>query len=469
MLNNYEPKDVLHWFSEIAKIPHCSKHEQQLSDYIMAFAKERGLEAHQLEHWVTIVKKPATAGYEHHKPIILQGHIDMVCEKNPGVEHDFMKDPLKLKVEDDWLKAEGTTLGADDGMAVAYMLAILDSKDIPHPALDCLFTTQEELSMDGAMSVTGDYLDGAYLFNIDGEVEKELLVGCAGGLTLYTTLPIEKEKAQDPGYCLELSHFMGGHSGQEIEKSRANAIKFLVRVLHADPELRLASIGGGSKHNAIPTTAKACFTTPDIQKVKAKLAQLIANYKVTDPDIQYTLEAAEVSEVYTDEAHRRALGFLIAIPDGVTYMDPVFPGLVMTSLSNGVLIEEGKELKLTTLLRSSNKEAEVEIHDRFKAIVKALGGTLTDDGGYPAWEHDPDAELEKIAVDVYEKVLGVKPEVKTIHCGLECGILKRPLPKVQMLTFGPDILEVHTTRERAHLPSIERIYRFLKELIISLP
>lgn len=284
------------------------------------------------------------------------------------------------------------------------------------------------------------------------------------GLTLYTTLPIDKEKAKDPGHCLELSHFMGGHSGQEIEKSRANAIKFLVRVLHADPELRLASINGGSKHNAIPTTAKACFTTLDIQKVKAKLAQLIANYKVTDPDIQYTLEAAEVTEVYTDEAHRRALGLDRVILDGVTYMDPC-SGLVMTSLNRSEREEFQTHDAPSQLKQRGRSRNPRPLQSDCESVRRHADGRrrLPRVGARSRC-----VELEKIAADVYEKVLGVKPEVKTIHCGLECGILKRPLPKVQMLTFGPDIPEVHTTRERAHLPSIERIYCFLKELIISL-
>lgn len=470
MLEKYNPKDVMHWFEEITKIPHGSYNEKALSDYIVEFAKERNLKYYQMDEYVVLVKKPATKGYENRKPIILQGHIDMVCEKDPEIEHDFEKDPLKLIVEDGWLRADGTTLGGDDGIAAAYMLAILDSDEIEHPAIECLFTTQEEVTMAGAKSVTGENIDGKYLFNIDGEVEEYLLVGCAGGLTMFTEYEYEEvELAQtEKAYRISVVGASGGHSGQEIEKSRANAIKILARILANLDSPMIAEISGGSKHNAIPTSAQAVVVCNEVYNVHELIENLKNGYSYTDPNMKVNIEEMEVKKAMTEKDSQDIINMLVAIPDGVQYMDPVFDGLVMTSLSNGILEQEPLKVKLTTLLRSSSKVAEEEIYERFKTIVEAFGATISDDGGYPAWEHEIDSDLEKSAIEVYKEVFNREPKVRTMHCGLECGILKTPLPETEMITFGPDMQDIHTSKERLNIESVEKIYEFIKKLLISL-
>lgn len=470
MLEKYNPSDVMHWFEEITKIPHGSMNEKELSDYIIKFAEERNLENYRMDEYVVLIKKPATKGYEDRKPIILQGHMDMVCEKDPDIDHDFEKDPLELIVEDGWLRANGTTLGGDDGIAVAYMLAILDSDEIEHPAIECLFTTQEEVTMAGARSITGEHLDGKYLFNIDGEVEDFLLVGCAGGLTAYTEYKFEPEKFAAPkkGYKISVNGVTGGHSGQEIEKSRANAIKILGRILNRLDGVRLSFVEGGSKHNAIPTSAYATLLTDSIDRVKEVGEELKKGYSYTDPNMDIVVEEVEIDSAMTEKDSKNLIDILVTVPDGVQYMDPVFAGLVMTSISNGVLRQEGNSIVLTSLIRSSNKVAETEVREKLQTIAETYNATITDDGGYPAWEHEIDAELEKTAIEMYKEVFKRDPDVRTMHCGLECGILKTPLPDTEMITFGPDMQDIHTSRERMKIESVEKVYEFIKKLLVNL-
>ena len=472
MLEKFEPKDVFYWFEELSKIPRCSRQEKKVSDFLVDFAKKRNLEVYQDHENNVIIKKPATPGYESKSAIILQGHMDMVCVKVKGSSHNFCKDPLKLEVKDGWISAEGTTLGGDDGIAVAYALAFLDG-NYPHPALEVLITTQEELGMEGALAVTGENLSGKYLFNIDGEVENELIVGCAGGVTITSVKELDTVKpALKKAYRIEIEELTGGHSGQEIHKSRANSIKIAAQLLdRVSGKVELISLSGGSKHNAVPTTAviELFADNEAIEELKKKAEELKKNYRISDPDMIIVFTSIDSEEkVWTADTLKEVVETLVAVPDGVCYMDPMLDGLVETSLSNGVLEQKDNKLYLTTLLRSSNKAREIEVKRRFELIVTSNGFEISDNGGYPGWQYDPDSALRVKAIEVYKKQFGKEPSVKAMHFGLECGILKIPLPNTDMITFGPDMQAIHTVNERLNIESVGRIWEFLKTLVISL-
>lgn len=472
MLEKFEPKDVFYWFEELSKIPRCSRQEKKVSDFLVDFAKKRNLEVYQDHENNVIIKKPATPGYESKPAIILQGHMDMVCVKVKGSSHNFCKDPLKLEVKDGWISAEGTTLGGDDGIAVAYALAFLDG-NYPHPALEVLITTQEELGMEGALAVTGENLSGKYLFNIDGEVENELIVGCAGGVTITSVKELDTVKpALKKAYRIEIEELTGGHSGQEIHKSRANSIKIAAQLLdRVSGKVELISLSGGSKHNAVPTTAviELFADNEAIEELKKKAEELKKNYRISDPDMIIVFTSIDSEEkVWTADTLKEVVETLVAVPDGVCYMDPMLDGLVETSLSNGVLEQKDNKLYLTTLLRSSNKAREIEVKRRFELIVTSNGFEMSDNGGYPGWKYDPDSALRVKTIEVYKKQFGKEPIVKAMHFGLECGILKIPLPNTDMITFGPDMQAIHTVNERLNIESVGRIWEFLKTLVISL-
>ena len=478
MLEELKPHEVFRWFEEISRIPHCSYKEEKLSSFLVEFAKERKLEWYQDEKKNVIIKKRASKGKEKAPAVILQGHMDMVCEKLADSNHNFDTDPLELAIEEDWLRANNTTLGGDDGIAVSYMLAILDSGEIQHGPLECLFTTSEEMGMEGAFAVTKEHLEGKYLFNIDGEVEGDLLVGCSGGIVITSTHPIEKEKVlgEAKSFRLKLQGLEGGHSGQEIHKSRGNSIKCIGRILYSEVEnLRILSLKGGSKHNAIPTNSEAEFlllgenTEEVLEKIHQKAEEIRKEYSVSDPNFEITIEESTVKKEtsWSLETAQEVLKYILAIDDGVIYMDPTFHDLVQTSISSGILSSDG-EVKIVTLLRSSVKSKESEIIDRIKVIAEAFHFTVSDDGGYPAWEYDPDSKLRPIAEKMYQRMFNRDPKVKTIHCGLECGILKRVLTDTDMITYGPDMKDIHTVKERLSISSTERMWEFTLALLDKL-
>ena len=388
------------------------------------------------------------------------------------LEDEFSSVFEEFRLYSDAYAAMLGALGGDDGIAVAYALAFLDG-NYPHPNLEVLITTQEELGMEGALAVTGEHLSGKYLFNIDGEVENELLVGCAGGVTITSVKELKTvEPTLKDAYKIEIEELTGGHSGQEIHKSRANSIKIAAQLLDKiSGKVELISLTGGSKHNAVPTTAviELFADNEAVEELKKKAEELKKNYKISDPDMKIVITSIDSGEkVWTCETLKAVVETLIAVPDGVCYMDPVLDGLVETSLSNGVLEQKDGKLYLTTLLRSSNKARETEVKRRFELIVTSNGFEMSDNGGYPGWQYDPDSRLRVKAIEVYKKQFGKEPSVKTMHCGLECGILKIPLPNTDMITFGPDMQAIHTVNERLNIESVGRIWEFLKTLVISL-
>lgn len=402
-----EPKNVFKWFYEISQIPRGSGNEKAISDFLVEFAKKRGLEVWQDSALNVIIKKGATKGFESSKPVILQGHMDMVPEKEVGSTHDFTKDPIKWRLKGDMLYATGTTLGGDDGIAVAYCLAILDADDIAHPPLEVLITTEEETGMDGAMAVTGEHLTGNRFLNIDSEEEGFFLVSCAGGANINITYDIEREALKGDVIKISVGNLLGGHSGMEIIKQRANAIKMLARTLYAIKEaegLNIIEISGGTKHNAIPKDAYAILAVKNADvalKIANDFAQLLKKeYRTADPDMKIVAEKASTNkkEMFSSCLSSRLTDFIVMSPDAVQYMNMEIKGLCQTSLNMGILEELEGKMKFTISVRSSVKSMLDEVVSKLKLCAEHTGGHFIKKSEYPAWEYDENSPVRDIEI-----------------------------------------------------------------------
>lgn len=471
MLEGLDPKPVFHFFEVLTTIPRCSGDEKQVSDYLVAFAKERDLEVFQDEALNVVMKKPGTPGYEESPPVIIQGHMDMVCEKSKGSAHDFAKDPIPLKIDGDILRTDGTTLGADNGIAVAYGLALLDSTDIPHPPLEFLVTTSEETGMNGAHALKPDHLTGETLLNIDAEDEGILFVSCAGGVDLVCELDTAWEPATGTALRIEVSGLKGGHSGLEIVRQRANAIKLLGRVLDRARdagEFHVASVSGGSKSNAIPREAHVVITADDavLEKiaviVAAQGAEAKAEFASADPDVEVAAATADKVTRQLDSASTgKLIDFLAIAPNGVQSMSLELEGLVESSLNLGVLEQSGESVKLTVSVRSSVDSIREDIARRIEALARLVGSTTTRTGEYPGWNYEADSKIRDLCVSVYKEVTGTDAQIQAIHAGLECGLLKKKLPQTDMISFGPNLRNVHTPDEQLSISSVANTWEFL--------
>ena len=469
-LQNTEPKEVFKWFYEISQVPRGSGNERAISDFLVKFAKDRNLEVHQDKAMNVIIKKPGTAGYEKAPTVIIQGHMDMVCEKDASSNHDFLKDPIKFVVKGEMLYAEKTTLGGDDGIAVAYALTVLDSKDIPHPPLEVLITTEEETGMGGAMALTDEHLQGTRLLNIDSEEEGVFLVSCAGGANIHVFFDIKKETAKGKFLKITVGGLLGGHSGIEINKQRANSIKLLGRILYnikQNEKINIVEISGGSKHNAIAKDAHAVIAAENTEAVLKIVEKMTADFKneYRAVDKLLTVTANETQnpsgQMFTKELTLNLIDFMASIPNGVQYMSMEIHGLVQTSLNNGVLEEIDGKIKFTTSVRSSVKSALDEIVDVLRIQAERCGAEFKKNSEYPAWEYSPDSPVRDAAVNVYKKLNNKEPLITAIHAGLECGLLKKTLPKVDAISFGPNLYDVHTPNEHMEIASVGRVWKFL--------
>lgn len=477
MLEGLNPKQVFRYFEELTKIPRCSGNEKQASDYLVNFAKERRLEVFQDKALNVIIKKPGTAGYEDSPAVIIQGHIDMVCEKSKESRHDFSKDPISLKIEGDFLRADGTTLGADNGIAVAYGLAILDCADIPHPPIELLVTTSEETGMDGAFAVNADHLTGKTLLNIDAEEEGVLFVSCAGGLNFVSEFDTHWEKATSGALLIEISGLKGGHSGLEIVQQRANAIKLLGRILDAARKagkFNIAAISGGSKSNAIAREAQATVTadTPVLKKIKSIVNRLSKDLKeefaAVDPDIEVAAASADkVAEQLDSVSTEKLIDFLVIAPNGVQSMSKDLEDLVESSLNLGVLEQSGKSIKITISVRSSVNSIREDITRRLEALARLINSKSARTGEYPAWHYEADSKIRDLCVSVYKDVSGRDSQVRAIHAGLECGLLKEKLPQTDMISFGPNLYNVHTPDEHLSISSVANTWAFLTSVLAN--
>lgn len=464
-LVNLRPERVFHYFEEICAIPHGSGDTAKISDYCVDFAKSHGLEYIKEEIGNVIIKKKGTSGKENRPAVILQGHLDMVCEKAADLDFDFTKDSLNIDLDGDFVFARGTTLGGDDGIAVAMCLAVLEDKSLSHPPIEVLFTVDEETGMYGAKSLDGCLLSGRQLINIDSEEEGIFTVSCAGGVRAELILPLKSEDNDEPCFKITVDGLIGGHSGVEIHKNRLNANKTAAAFLSTLDSFRLVSINGGMKDNAIPVLCDIVIAaSEDITDKARNFAK--NNATETDPGLKITVNQTEKQEkCFTAEDTVRAVEFLNGVPNGTVKWSDNIENLVETSLNLGVLTTEEGGISASFALRSSVNEEKMKLLDTLGEYVKKFGGEMRSEGHYPAWEYRKDSSLRDAMCRVYEQMTGKAPQVVAIHAGLECGLLSEKLPGLDAVSIGPNMYDIHTCRERLSVSSVERVYNYIVKLL----
>ena len=479
VLENCEPKRVFHYFEEICKIPHGSGNTRQISDYLVQFAKNHDLKYIQDEMNNVVIYKPGTAGYENAPTVIVQGHMDMVCEKRPDVDHDFTKDGLNLSVEGDYVSANGTTLGGDDGIAVAYGLALLESDTIAHPPLEVFITVDEEIGLLGAVGFDCSVLKGRRFINLDSEAEGSLWISCAGGLSGISHIPVTRLEAKGEKLTVKISGLMGGHSGAEIDKNRANANSLLGKFLHgldAKAGYELISVQGGQKDNAITRESIAELLTvkENVEAVKEYAASMQTawreEYTGTDEGITVTVteEGEQDAKVLHPTSKEKVVFFLVNVPYGVQKMSGTIKGLVETSTNIGILKTSENEVLGSSSIRSSVETARDALSDKIEYLTEFLGGEYERQGVYPAWEYRKDSPLRDKMVEVYEEMYGQKPNVVAIHAGLECGLFYKKMEGLDCVSLGPDMKDIHTSEEVLSISSTERVWKYLVRVLGAL-
>lgn len=470
------PQRVFYYFEQIAAIPHGSRNTKAISDYLVNFAKEHNLVWYQDENNNVVIVKEASAGYEAAEPIIIQGHMDMVCEKEKGVDIDFGKDGLKLYIDGDFLKAEGTTLGGDDGIAVAYALALLDSQEIAHPKLEVVITVDEEIGMLGADAIDLSMLTGHTMLNIDSDVEGSFLTGCAGGMAVNVTLPIKRVMQSGEKVALTITGLEGGHSGSEIDKEHGNAnilMGRLLRALFEETPFGIISLAGGLKDNAIPRECVTELLVPQenvnlVKEIADKLdIELKKEFMTADPSVCIEFEDLGKKEesILDFGSVSRVIFYLRSVPNGVQHMSQVMHGMVETSLNLGIMELKEDALHTVTSIRSSVGTRKADLLDRVTAIVELLGGEAEVEGDYPAWEYKQDSSLRPQIAKVYKQLYGKDPVFETIHAGLECGLLSEKIKNLDCVSFGPDNFDIHTPKERLSISSTGRVWDFIVEFL----
>ena len=467
-LTHLQPERVFHYFEEICGIPHGSGDTARISDYCVAFAQAQGLAYHQDALGNVIIKKPATAGYEDHPAVILQGHIDMVCEKAPDSTIDFTADGLNVDTDGELVFAHGTTLGGDNGIAVAMAFAILESTDLPHPPLEVLLTVDEETGMYGAEGFDPSLLEGKLLINIDSEEEGVLTVSCAGGARAELTLPLTYTHSSATAYHVTVSGLQGGHSGIEIDKGRLNANVVMAQFLQSI-DCRLVSIDGGLKDNAIPVECSAYITTD--ADVYAAAEAFVATHRVdTDPNLTISVECggSDVNETMTADCTARVLSLLPTVPNGIQAMSTDIDGLVQTSLNLGILTTNRGILRASFAVRSSVGAEKAALLAKMEQQITALGGSFASHGHYPAWEYRKESRLRDTMCAVWARTHGDQPEIAAIHAGLECGLFCEKIPGLDAVSVGPNMWDVHTCRERLSVASTARVYAYLCDVLKEL-
>lgn len=479
--NELKPSCVFHYFEEICQVPRPSKKEEKIRAFLVNFAKQHGLEYKEDEAGNILIKKAATPGMENRKTVILQSHMDMVCEKNNEMEHNFETDPIQTYVDGEWLRAKGTTLGADNGIGVATELAVLAADDLQHGPIECLFTVDEETGLTGAFALKEGFMEGEILVNLDSEDEGELFIGCAGGAGTKAEFPCPMVQAPE-GYFffrVAVKGLTGGHSGDDINKGRANANKLLNRYLMQlmqRYDLRLCMIDGGNLHNAIPREASALCAVPMAEKESVRvdlnifLAEVENEYAVTEPNLTMELESESAQpEVMEPEAMKRFLHAIYAVHNGVYAMSQDMEGLVETSSNLASIKQREGKLLVVTSQRSSILSSRKDMSQMVRSAFE-LGGAVTETGdGYPGWKPNPSSEILKVAVESYERLFGVEPKIKAIHAGLECGLFLEKYPSLDMVSFGPTLRGVHSPDERMLIPTVEKFWLHLLDVLAHVP
>ncbi len=479
---NLKPARVFEQFAKINEIPRPSKHEEKMTAYLQEFGKSHGLETIVDEIGNVLIKKPATPGYENRQTVILQSHQDMVCDKLVDVEFDFKKDAIQTYVDGEWLKAKGTTLGADDGIGCAIELAILDSDDIEHGPLECVFTVDEETQLTGASAMKPGFMSGTMLINLDSEDEGEMFVSCAGGRSTVATFRFTREDAPKDYFFVEISlkGLTGGHSGDDINKRRANAIKILSRFVYNMEEKygsRLVSFNSGKLHNAIPRDGRAVIAVPNAVKEQVRAdwnvftAAVEDEFHVTDTSMAFKMESTEPAKVISAEAGKNIVRALQAVDNGIFAIcqDEALGGMVETSSNIAVVKTSETEMEILASQRSNVMSNLDNQCNTIKAVFQLAGAEVIQNDGYPAWKMNPNSQLTKAAVDAYKKIFGKEPIVRGIHAGLECGLFSEKYPELDMVSFGPTLRDVHTPDERLLIPTVQMVWDHLLEMLKHIP
>lgn len=476
VLDHLEPKAVFSYFETICGIPHGSGNTGPIADYLVKFAQDRGLAWYRDAANNVVLTKPASPGYEAADTVILQAHTDMVCEKAPGVEFDFTKDAIRPIVEGDVLRADGTTLGADDGISVAMILALLDDAELNHPKIEALLTTDEETGMVGAFAFDCSHLTGHKLINLDSEYEGVLMCSCAGGANAYSTIPVQREAAMLQLVEVTVSGLASGHSGVEIDKGRANANVLMGRLLGTLGEklsYRLVKLEGGSRETAIAATATAVIgvaagSADAAVKIAGSCGAVFAKeYAATEPGLTVIAKAltSETVSALTAESTTLVTRVLLALPDSVQTMSMDMPGLVQTSLNFGILKLRETELYCANTVRSSMTTQKLWILDKVRAVTELAGGTTEVTGSYPGWSYNPHSVVKDTILAVYKDLFGKEGTVEAVHAGIECGLFADSIPDLDCVSIGPEMADVHTPKEHLSISSTARTYALLKEVL----
>jgi dipeptidase D len=481
ILGNLQPELLWKHFEEICKRPHSSGKEKAVADYVISVAKNNNLKFAKDEFGNVVISKPATAGKENLVPVVLQGHLDMVAEKNSDVKHDFDKDPIQPFVDGDWVKAKGTTLGSDNGIGAAAALAVLESKNIEHGPVEALFTLEEETGLFGAQALKPGFINAKILLNLDSEEDGALYIGCAGGESTFVKFKFNQNDAPANTSAVEIkiSGLKGGHSGLDINTGRGNAIKLMARLLHSlnyKFGIRLVSINGGSKHNAIP---RECFSVIRVpKKILADVLAFIQNYNsivkselsTVEPNLNVaSVEVKSKVKMLDKTTSKNLIDSLYAVPNGVIKMSADIEGLVETSTNLAVIITKGKTVEVILSQRSSVETEKYDIANSIAALFRLVKVDLKQGDGYPGWKPDVNSPVLKVMKNVYHQMYGSEPEVKAIHAGLECGIIKERYPDMDMISFGPTIMGAHSPDEKVQISTVEKFWTLLTTALKNIP
>lgn len=479
-ISTLAPQLLWQWFDKVCAIPHPSYHEEALAEFIVNWAKSKNFFVERDEAGNVLIRKPATAGMEDRAVIALQAHLDMVPQANAGTVHDFKKDPIQPYIDGEWVKAKGTTLGADNGIGLASCLAVLDSDDLAHPTIEVLLTMTEEAGMEGAIGLRPNWLTADIMINTDTEENGEIYIGCAGGENVNITLPVFLVPPQQGvALTVTLKGLQGGHSGGDIHTTRANAIKVFARILeeaYNEVEFQISAVQGGSVRNAIPREAHATLivSAENKEKLTACLTQtaeqLKTELRIAEPNFQFFIEEADVPEQVFDLASTaRVIHFINALPNGVVRNSDVVENVVETSLSIGVLNTKESDVKATILARSLIEGGKADIRSKIRSLATLVGAEVDFSGNYPGWEPNPDSKITPLTKAIYDEILGYESQIKVIHAGLECGLINKIYPNMDFVSIGPTILNAHSPDEKVHIPAVEIYWNLLTRLLAQAP
>lgn len=473
-MSELKPARVFEQFKKINQIPRPSKHEEQMIAYLKEFANNHQLDIKVDETGNVLIKKPATKGYENKPTVILQSHMDMVCDKLVDVEFDFHKDAIQTYVDGDWLRAKGTTLGADDGIGCAIELALLDSDDIEHGPIECVFTRDEETGLTGAFGMKSDFMTGQYLINLDSEDEGQIFISCAGGINTTATFTYQREEAENDMFFMQasLKGLNGGHSGDDINKKRANAIKILTRFLYMEQSkmnLRLAQFNSGKMHNAIPRDGKVIFAIPADKKEQVKAdwniftAEVEDEYHVTDKTMVFALESTDSQKVMDKATGCKLITSLQAVDNGVFAMcqDEELAWMVETSSNIASVQSDESKCVIVSSQRSNVMSNLKNMANSVRAAFELAGAEILQNDGYPAWKMKKESKLREVTVEAYKTLFHKEPKVLGIHAGLECGLFSEKYPNIDMVSFGPTLRNVHTPDECLYIPTVQMVWEHL--------